>query len=244
MGFVAQGIGFIGKFFVRYSFTFLLTLILGVSDASGYSRADLKKIFSRPLVIGASVSVGMFATGPGDIAALLVNGVVNTVNVAKNGAQGKSLGNVSAESLAKYSVIIGVDFFFWDSTEADPSESVRALKNLVRSARKAGIPLVLGDIPRLVSEQVEASRLRLNRGIRVECRRENRCFFLELDKLYRVARDSGLMIDERLYRFRELTIDGLHTNEFANGYLAKNIIRFLGEAEREHSVRFGFWQKN
>jgi len=170
-------------------------------------------------------------TGPGDIAARLVNGVLNAVNIAKNGAQGRSLGNVNPTSLGRYSLIIGVDFMFWDSTEADPSKSLSALKNLVRSAYKAGVPLVLGDIPRLVSEQVEASRVRLNQGIRVHCRRVRECYLRELDKLHRQAEGPGVMIGERLYRFRELTIDGLHTNEFANTYLARGIIRLLGGAD-------------
>ncbi len=217
--------------FIWCAFGISATLFIGLSDASGLMRPDLDKVFSRPLIVGASVSVGMLATGPGDIAARLVNGGSNTVNVAENGAKGKQLGNISSESLAEYSVIIGVDYLFWDSIERDPTESLRALRNLVRSARKAGVPLVLGDIPKLVSEQVEASRAKLNGQIHAQCRRERRCYVLEIDKLHRQASGPGIVIGEYLYRFADLTVDGLHTNRFANDYLARKIISLLSSNE-------------
>ena len=196
------------------------------SGSTGEARnTNLKTIFRRPLIIGASVSSGYATLGPGTRAALRFTSKSNIRNIARNGMRGAAYRNLNTSFLKNYSVIIAVDFLFWDSVRSDFKESVRALDHLLNSAASLGIPVVIGDIPELIPFQFNRSRL--NREIRARCKTKNRCYVLPLVELHRQAEEEGIMIRGKRYEYRDLTTDGLHLNSMGSEYLAEKIIELL-----------------
>lgn len=204
----------------------LLFIFLGSVHAEAASRS-LQKIFTRPLIIGASVSSGLLVEGPGTIATRAVMGSDTSLNIARNGAQGRYFQNINGESLKEYSLVIGVDFVFWDSINDDVTESLTAIQNLIRSAQQANVPLVLGDVPALSSRQNESSRRALNQRIRSLCRPKNGCRLLPLDRIHEIANGPGLVIEGQVYHYSDLTIDGIHLNLTGSRYLAGQILEIL-----------------
>jgi hypothetical protein len=207
-------------------------LVLSVCLTSVVSQAEfrgadsrLRTVFRRPVIIGASVSAGFITESPGDRAARRYTAPENITNQAKSGASGREFTNINPTWAEQFSVVIAVDFLFWDSIQLDPTDSVRALMNLIASASQAGVPLVLGDIPQLLPNQVY--RDFLNRQIHATCKVRNRCYILGLDRLHQQAVTDGIVINGRRYFYRDLTFDGLHLNAIGSEYAASMIIRLL-----------------
>jgi hypothetical protein len=211
---------------------FKVLMVLGVCLTSVISRAEfrgvdsrLRTVFHRPVIIGASVSAGFITESPGDRAARRYTPPENITNQARSGASGSEFTDINSAWAEQFSVIIAVDFLFWDSTQADVADSVRALRNLISSASRAGVPLVLGDIPELLPNQV--SRDFLNRQIRATCKVKNRCYIVGLDRLHQQAETEGVVIGGQRYFYWNLTFDGLHLNALGSEYAASLIIRSL-----------------
>jgi len=209
------------KFFVVISFVAIS------SGSEARLERRLQKIFRAPLIVGASVSAGHGTASPGDVASLRFVGRAQITNIARDGAYGKEFANVAVSDLSRYSVIIGVDFLFWDSTLSDLSESQYVLHQFIRSARRAGVPLVLGDIPKLLPFIQDVGRDRLNEQIHAECLPKYHCRILKLDQLHQIAETGGLLIEGRLYHYGDLTADGLHLKPIASRHLARKIIELL-----------------
>jgi hypothetical protein len=217
----------------KFLFTLVVCLLPSISNAdptNSDSRVkasqDLKKIFHRPVIIGASISSGFITESPGERAARRFTARQNITNQARSGAEGEEFTDINQDWAKQFSIIIGVDFLFWDSTLASPAESIRALKNLEASAVRAGVPLVLGDIPSLRTEQV--TREVLNKQIHATCKVKNGCYIIPFDQIHRQAETVGIVIDGQRYFYRDLTFDGLHLNAFGSEYVARLIIGLLG----------------
>lgn len=206
----------------------LLAFILYTSTAQGSESLNLRQRFARPLILGASVSSGTFTKGPGTIATELMMGYDTSMNIARNGAEGRHFANITPENLRAYSLIISVDFMFWDSALPDVGQSRAAVRNLILSAKKARVPLVLGDVPRLHPSQVEATRTVLNHEIRSLCRRSNGCYLIGIERIHHKATHEGIVIGGYLYHFDDLSFDGIHVNEIGSRYLADILIGMLG----------------
>ncbi len=206
-----------------------LIVLLSGQAALGQSAVSLKAVFSRPLIFGASVSAGYGTPGPGDVAGRMLKPRENITNIAKNGAQGRYFKNLNPQSISKYTVLIGVDFMFWDSALNDPTESIMALRHLVWSANKAGVPLILGDVPMLSPIfQREAVRVRINQEIHAQCRASRHCFVIGMEKLHRQAQNEGVAINGRIFHVRDLmAFDGLHLTALASHYIARLILGLL-----------------
>jgi hypothetical protein len=194
-------------------------------QAASSASSRLRSIFQRPVILGASVSSGFVTKSPGDRASERYTEPSNITNLAKSGSYGKDFQGVNAAWAKHFSVILAIDFMFWDSTLPDTRASVRNLKNLVASAARAGVPLVLGDIPELVNDQM--SRASLNRTIYAVCKSSARCYIMKFDKLHEVATNEGLLINGRRYSYRDLSVDGVHPNAFAADYIAGMIVGLL-----------------
>lgn len=214
----------------------LIGVALTVADAKAeeaFERVSLQRLFTRPLIVGASVSSGFVTAGPGTRATQMVMGTDTSVNIAHNGAEARSyMGSISVGSLANFSLVIGLDYLFWDTAQNDLATSRAALTNLISSAFRAGIPLVIGDIPRLNDAQNENVRVALNRQMHAQCRPSRHCYVLPIDRLHHQAVTRGLVINGYLYHYSDLSPDGIHINQVASDYVAGVIIQTLARGVR------------
>ena len=183
--------------------------------------ANANEVLKKPLIIGASVSAGFGAEGPGDRLAKRFTAKENILNKAVPASTGRShLAQLTPELVKDRSVILAMDFLFWDSVYPDVKPSFQALDRLIRLAGARKIPLVIGDIPALLPSR-QVNRAELNREIRERCVPSKNCFVLKLDDLHRkMMRDRYLEVKGRRYTFRELVPDGLHLADVAGDYLA------------------------
>lgn len=202
-------------------FTFLLVLLL----PSAASAADLRGLLRHTLVLGASVSRGFATEGPGSRLAKRFGGrVTNLAEDSKPITDYEE--DFDEEFLAPYSAVIAIDVLFWDSGAVFFNGAAKEkFSELVEAAAERGIPLVVGDIPKLVNFQL--SRGALNAHIRATCRPERRCYVLPFDQLHRQAVEEGILIKGRLYSFDELVEDGLHMNATGSEYVAGMIASLL-----------------
>ncbi|MGE0525921.1 MAG: SGNH/GDSL hydrolase family protein [Bdellovibrionales bacterium] len=177
-----------------------------------------------PLIIGASVSAGFGTLSPGDRLSRRFTSPQHIRNVARSGRPARDhLPLLQPDLLRDRTIVIAMDYLFWDSTLPDIGPSVRALDRLMELANARGIPLVLGDIPALLPS-LQTQRVTLNEIIHKKCRNESHCHLLRLDELHqKVKRDGYLEIKAKRYTFSELVPDGLHLVEVASEFLADYI---------------------
>ncbi len=182
------------------------------------------ELLKKPLIVGASVSAGYGTLGPGDRLALRYTTKENIVNIATPGSAGRAQAeNLTPDLVKDRSIILAMDFLFWDSVYPDTKPSVQALDRLIRLAGARKIPLIVGDIPSLLGPR-QASRTALNKEIRERCVAKKNCFVLKLDDLHRkVMQDRYLEVKGKRLTFRDLLPDGLHLADAAGEFLADQI---------------------
>lgn len=98
--------------------------------------------------------------------------------------------SVSQTAVGDRTVVIALDFLFWDSVLPETKPSLKALDKLIELSRSRSIPLVLGDVPELLPGR-QRSRAALNAAIRERCTIARGCHLLELNDLHRrIVRDG------------------------------------------------------
>jgi hypothetical protein len=192
------------------------------------STENLSDLFHKPLITGASVSADYGTPSPGRRLSLRYSSAGNIKTIAKPGTMGRVIEPlISDEALGDRTIIIAMDFFFWDSTQANDELSREALQKLLAKIKAAKVPLVIGNIPQLLSGR-QPSRASLNQAIEKACNEYEQCFLLRLDELHQqILRDGYLTLDGRNYSLRELVPDGLHLAERASEYLADKILEAI-----------------
>src|SRR5688572_19002480 len=109
----------------------LIVIILGVVlylRKSNSPKNGREEMLQRPLITGASVSADYNADSPGKRLAQRYTAKENIRVVARPGNPGLSVEPlVTKEILKDRTVIIAVDFLFWDSTLPNTGESKKAL---------------------------------------------------------------------------------------------------------------------
>ncbi len=198
------------------------TLTLGASLLAANAEArDIGPTFKKPLIVGASVSGGYAAPGPGTVLSTRYTDPKNIRTIAYNGTPGHVvLKNILHHNLKDHSVIIGVDLFFWDSIYPTAPASVAALRTLVKEAESAKIPLILGDIPDLLPG-LQSQRAILNQELQQACARYSQCYLVPLSEVFQqIQRDRHLVYQTKRYTLRELLPDGLHLGPIASAYVA------------------------
>ncbi len=198
------------------------TFTLGATLLSANAQSkDLGPTFKTPLILGASVSAGYAAPGPGTILSKRYTEPHNIKTIAYNGTPGHTvLKNLSQQSFKDRSVIIGVDLFFWDSIYPTGPASVAALEQLVKDAEGARIPIILGDIPDLLPG-MQGQRPLLNQMLQEACARYSQCYLVPLSEVFQqIQRDRHLVYQTKRYTIRDLLPDGLHLGPIASAYVA------------------------
>ncbi|RYZ82998.1 MAG: SGNH/GDSL hydrolase family protein [Proteobacteria bacterium] len=192
--------------------------------ADGEKKSNLKNIFERPLILGASVSGDYLTESPGKRLALRYTKSDQIKVIARKGTPGKELlKSVSASAVKDRTVIVAMDLFFWDSLAASPAESLKAMDRIVKLAREQNIPIVIGDVPALMPSR-QTSVLAINKQLKETCKDYPQCKILPLDAILRKTLSDGFIVqDGKKHGLEALLPDGLHISKTASEYLADQI---------------------
>lgn len=194
------------------------------SIASAETKAELKTILARPLIVGASVSGDYLTPSPGKVLALRYTSSDQIKVVARKGKPGKDvLKEVSESTFKDRTAIIGIDLFFWDSFAPSPAESLKSLDRIIGFAKAQNIPIILGEVPALMP-QMQKSLIPLNKKITEVCHSYSLCKILPLNSiLLKTVSDGYVMQGGTKYTLDKLIPDGLHIAKPASEYLADQI---------------------
>lgn len=114
-----------------------------------HTASDIQ-LFSRPLIIGASISAG-YGTGdggPGAVLARMINPNAKITNIARSGATSvQSTSHVDFDSYSP-SIVMGFDLFFWDAArEQVNTKFEQNTRKIFKSFQDRKIPMIIGKIP-------------------------------------------------------------------------------------------------
>lgn len=109
-----------------------------------------KKIFSHPLILGASISAG-YGTRDGGLGAVLaktINPGAKITNKAMSGATSvKSTSHLDLQSFDP-SIVLGLDLFFWDAAREKTGKKFESnTRNLFDVFRDKNVPMIIGRVP-------------------------------------------------------------------------------------------------
>lgn len=213
-------------------------LVQGQATAQTFSP---NAAFKKPLVSGASVSADWNTLSPGKTLALRYTDPKSIKTIAFGGRPGREvIKDIRREVVQDRSIILAVDFLFWDSTLSETGPSVKALDQLVGYAEERELPLVLGEIPELLPGR-QGQRMALNEAIKTRCSRYKLCFLMPFDTLHRQILSEGFLeIKGKKYTIRELVPDGLHLSSPATEYLADLMLAVLHRREVQRKGRIDF----
>ena len=208
--------------------TSLITCILLLSPPAKAMNFTAKTIFEKPFITGASVSADWNTKSPGKTLALRFTGAPKIQTVAIGGRPGKEMiKQVEEAKLNDRTIIIAIDFLFWDSTLSDFGSSHSALDKLVGLASARKIPIVLGEIPELLPGR-QGLRQELNADIKKICASYENCYLMPFDRLYQeLVKNGYLEIKGKKYKMAELIPDGMHLSSPATEYLADIMLDLL-----------------
>lgn len=108
------------------------------------------KLFSTPLVLGASISAG-YGTRDGGLGAVLakaINPDAKIINKAISGAT--SVQSTAHLDFTKYdpSIVLGLDLFFWDAAREKTGKKFESnTRYLFDHFRDREIPMIIGRVP-------------------------------------------------------------------------------------------------
>lgn len=120
-------------------------------ENKNFSHSEL---FSRPLILGASISAGYGTQdgGPGSVLARMLNPLSQITNLAKNGAT--SVQSTSRVDFKKYNptLIMGFDLFFWDVARSQIDSNFEShTRSLFKAFQDLNAPVILGQLPEVPS---------------------------------------------------------------------------------------------
>lgn len=183
-------------------------------------------LFSKPLLVGASITTGYGANsgGPAALIAKTLSPGSEISNIARGGTPSVvSLRNHQIPDIHP-SVVMGVDLFFWDAARKNCGEDFETkTKSFIKLYQDKKIPMILGKLPMGVKFPTGYAVLnetdctgKINKLLESECTPEKNCLLYDpmvcIDKL-RKANPS----EEKLKKY---FVDDLHTSEEGNRYCA------------------------
>jgi hypothetical protein len=222
--------------FQKIIITAMVAIFFQVSALS--KNALSAELLQKPLITGASVSADWGTLSPGKTLALRYTEKSNIKTIAFGGQPGREvIKKIQPNDFKDRSIIIAVDFFFWDSTLPEISNSIQALESMMSQASNLNVPIVLGEIPELLPGR-QINRTRLNQEIVAKCASYKQCFLMPFDQLHRqVLREGFLEIKGRRYSMGELVPDGLHLSQPTTEYLADIIFAILNNKNIQNDGR-------
>lgn len=208
----------------------IMSLFAAFERAQAKAPGSLETLLQRPLITGASVSADWSSLSPGKKLSKKYTSDQNIRTIAVGGRPGvESIKTIHDQDLKDRTVILALDFFFWDSTLASQEKSLLALDLLLDKAEKHNLPIVLGEIPELLPGR-QPGRAKLNQAITNSCSKLEQCAVMTFDQLHRqVLKDGYLDIKGRKYTIRELVPDGLHLSEPAGNELMDRLQNLIQE---------------
>ncbi|MDQ3775629.1 MAG: hypothetical protein M3461_15395 [Pseudomonadota bacterium] len=180
----------------------MITVLMGLQAA--LAKYEPKKLLAAPLITGASVSADWKSLSPGKRLALKYTDSEKIRTRAVGGRAGvETIKTLNDADFTGRSIVLALDFLFWDSTLESISGSLLALDQLI-------------EIPALLPPGRQPQREKLNKAIHANCVASENCYVMAFDKLHRqIRRDGYLVIKNRRFTLRELIPDGLHLSEVA-----------------------------
>jgi hypothetical protein len=176
------------------------------------------QLFSCPLILGASISVG-YGTRDGGIAAVLakmVNPEAQITNKAISGATSvQSTSHLDFDTFDP-SIVLGFDLFFWDAARQQVNKKFEDnTRRLFESFQSRRIPMIIGRVPILELPLGARMDAILKNGAKVNalleelCVPEKNCLLYDPVACF-LSMDSG-----------DYFSDGLHLTREGNKYCAQ-----------------------
>ena len=196
-------------------------------------------LFSKPLIIGASVSAG-YGTNSGGPATILsrdLNPDAEITNRSISGATSFAGTSYSPKDLP--SIVMGFDMFFWDTVRNSCDENFETLtRAFFKKYQSRGVPMVIGKIPvgapfpmgiRMAGRAACTSKI--NALIEEECTIEKNCIVYD-PKDCLEAMKSPVSPDGEPY-----FLDPLHPSTAGNKFCAEHFIRHARYKELDCKIR-------
>lgn len=109
-----------------------------------------RELFSRPLIIGASISAGYGTRngGPGEVLSRLINPDAKITNLARNGASSiQSTAHLDL-TILRPTLIMGLDLFFWDAARNQVGTKFETnTRRFFKDVQSRGIPMIIAKLP-------------------------------------------------------------------------------------------------
>ncbi len=199
----------------------------GLPTTSNDELANTLCLFSKPLVIGASVSAG-YGTSSGGPAAILsrrLNPDADVRNLAFNGATSSSFTEAIPSTMP--SVIMGFDMFFWDTAfNRCGGEYEEQTRSFFQRFQSRGIPMVIGKIPTNapfpLGVRIAGSRpctARINRLLDELCTIENNCLLYDPNDCFQAMRTPVSSGGQSYF------LDQMHPTAAGNEFCAREFMR-------------------
>ncbi len=199
-----------------------------IGSAQARPAQNLKQLFQKPLIVGASVSADYFTESPGKLVALDYTSSDQIKVLARNGKPSTQILNQVTDAMVQdRSIIVGVDLFFWDSFTSSAAATLEQMDRLIHLSEKYRIPVVLGEIPTLLPG-TQRSAAAINKKLHEHCQAKADCYVLPLhDLMVKTLTDGYIDHQGRRYDLETLVPDGLHIGRPASQYLAEQIKNLL-----------------
>ena len=189
--------------------------------------ANTMCLFSKPLIIGASVSAG-YGTGTGGPAAILsrnLNPSANVTNLSVSGAT--SMISTHRRMRETPSIVLGFDVFFWDTARGLCDETYETnTREFFQRYQDQGIPMIIGKIPvdapfplgvRLAGRQPCTAKI--NRLIAELCTPDKNCLTYDPKDCFSAMRSQVSATGEAYFQ------DPVHPTTAGNRFCAENFMR-------------------
>ena len=177
----------------------------------------IRDLFSRPLIIGASISAGYGTTngGPSEVFARMINPDTKIKNLAFNGAT--SINSTSGLDLKNHSasVVMALDLFFWDAIRNQVGTSFETnTKRFFNHLHEHEMPAIIGKLPLIDLPLGPFAEVVKNNAKKVNALLEDIC---TIDRNFLVYDPLECVLQMNDHHFS----DGLHLTNEGNHYCAQ-----------------------
>lgn len=187
-------------------------------------------LFSRPLVVGASISRGFGANagGPGALIAEQLSPDTQITNMASSGTASVASLKDHQVPIPAPSVVMGVDLFFWDAARKKCGPDFEdKTKSFIKLYQDLKIPLILGKLPKdasfppgyAVLDKNECTD-KINKLLEEECTAEKNCLIYDPMNCFRKMKENHPKAEQ----LKKFFVDDLHTSVEGNRYCANVFI--------------------